>query len=144
MHANRNYRKDGTVIYCEWYNSAVRDPEGNLLSILSQVLDVTGRTLAESMLMETNTGALSAANEELTAMHEELRQNIDELGKREQELLVKNEETNVLNEELATSNEELLQNFNERVKAEKALEVANEVLEQRVEDRTCTTGNSLE
>ena len=40
----------------------------------------------------------------------------------------------VLNEELATSNEELLQNFNERVKAEKALEVANEVLEQRVAD----------
>ena len=70
MHANRNYRKDGSVIYCEWYNSAVRDPEGNLLSILSQVLDVTGRTLAESMLMETNTES-SAANEELTAMHEE-------------------------------------------------------------------------
>lgn len=108
------------MIYCEWYNSAIRDQEGNLLSILSQVLDVTGRTLAESMLLETNT-ELSTANEELTAMHEGLRQNIDELGKREQELVVKNEEMSVLNEELASSHEELLQNFNERVKVEKLL-----------------------
>src|SRR5208337_4539641 len=33
MHANRNYRKDGTVIECEWYNSALRDGDGTLISI---------------------------------------------------------------------------------------------------------------
>lgn len=43
MHEKRNYRKDGSVIECEWYNSAIRDPAGNLLSIQSQVLDVTSR-----------------------------------------------------------------------------------------------------
>src|SRR5205823_3898062 len=30
---NRNYRKDGSVIYCEWYNSALRDESGELRSI---------------------------------------------------------------------------------------------------------------
>jgi PAS domain S-box-containing protein len=51
-HANRNYRKDGTVIFCEWYNSALRDAEGNLVSILSQVLDVTGRKNDEDHLRD--------------------------------------------------------------------------------------------
>jgi PAS domain S-box-containing protein len=143
MHANRNYRKDGTVIFCEWYNSALRDSEGKLLSILSQVLDVTGRTHAEAALRGANT-ELSAANEELTAMHEELRQNLDELGKREQELTVKNEEMNTLNEELVSSHEELSQNVIELGKAEKSLEVANEVLEQRVADRTVRLEKALD
>ena len=40
---NRNYRKDGSVITCEWYNSAVHDADGQLASVLSQVLDVTER-----------------------------------------------------------------------------------------------------
>ena len=41
--SNRNYRKDGTVIDCEWYNSSLLDDSGNLRSILSLVLDVTER-----------------------------------------------------------------------------------------------------
>jgi len=44
---NRNYTKDGAVLYCEWYNSVLHDDAGNLVSVLSQVLDVTGRKLAE-------------------------------------------------------------------------------------------------
>ena len=38
---NRNFRKDGSVIHCQWYNSAQRDAAGNTVSILSQVDDVT-------------------------------------------------------------------------------------------------------
>ena len=45
--ANRNYRKDGSVIDCEWYNSSLLDESGKLQSILSQVLDVTERKRAE-------------------------------------------------------------------------------------------------
>ena len=41
---NRNYRKDGRVIDCEWYNSIVRDEAGRVVSVLSRVLDVTDRT----------------------------------------------------------------------------------------------------
>ncbi|MDF0552776.1 PAS domain S-box protein [Kamptonema sp. UHCC 0994] len=40
---NRNYTKDGSVVYCEWYNSALYDATGSLVSVLSLVLDVTER-----------------------------------------------------------------------------------------------------
>jgi PAS domain S-box-containing protein len=45
--ANRNYRKNGSVAWCEWYNSSLMDESGKLRSILSLVLDVTSRKLAE-------------------------------------------------------------------------------------------------
>ncbi|MBW4612200.1 MAG: PAS domain S-box protein [Desmonostoc vinosum HA7617-LM4] len=45
---NRNYTKDGSVVYCEWYNSALSDESGQLVSVLSLVLDVTSRTRAET------------------------------------------------------------------------------------------------
>ncbi|HYV02985.1 MAG TPA: PAS domain-containing sensor histidine kinase, partial [Blastocatellia bacterium] len=44
---NRNYTKDGSVLYCEWYNSVLLDDSGKLVSVLSLVLDVTARKLAE-------------------------------------------------------------------------------------------------
>lgn len=44
---NRNYTKDGGVLFCEWYNSVLHDSAGQLVSVLSLVLDVTGRKLAE-------------------------------------------------------------------------------------------------
>lgn len=47
VQCNRNYTKDGSVIYCEWYNSVLRDETGQLVSVLSLVLDVTARQLAE-------------------------------------------------------------------------------------------------
>ena len=62
--ANRNYRKDGSVIHCEWYNSSMLDDQGNLLSILSLVLDVTERKQAEEALKEQS-AKLEAANKEL-------------------------------------------------------------------------------
>jgi PAS domain S-box-containing protein len=47
---NRNYRKDGSIVYCEWYNSVLQDESGKVVSILTLVLDVTERTLAEEEL----------------------------------------------------------------------------------------------
>jgi PAS domain S-box-containing protein len=47
---NRNYRKDGSVCYCEWYNSSLVDESGKISSILSLVLDVTIRMRAEEAL----------------------------------------------------------------------------------------------
>jgi len=44
---NRNYTKDGSILYCEWYNSVLHDEAGKLVSVLSLVLDVTARKLAE-------------------------------------------------------------------------------------------------
>jgi len=44
---NRNYTRGGTVLFCEWYNSVLRDDRGKLVSVLSLVLDVTARQSAE-------------------------------------------------------------------------------------------------
>jgi PAS domain S-box-containing protein len=51
-HVNRNYRKDGSVIECEWYNSVLRDANRKMISLNSQVLDVTKRKRAEEALRE--------------------------------------------------------------------------------------------
>ena len=63
---NRNYTKDGAVLYCEWYNSVLRDEAGNLVSVLSQILDVTARKLAEeerAALLERERDARRQAQE---------------------------------------------------------------------------------
>ena len=38
---NRNYTKLSSILHCEWYNSALYDEAGKLISVLSLVLDVT-------------------------------------------------------------------------------------------------------
>jgi PAS domain S-box-containing protein len=45
--ANRNLTRDGRLLHCEWYNTAVTDSQGRRLGELSLVLDVTERVLAE-------------------------------------------------------------------------------------------------
>ena len=47
---NRNHRKDGSVLVCEWYNSATYDDEGRLVSTLHLALDVTERLRVESRI----------------------------------------------------------------------------------------------
>ena len=44
---NRNYTRDGSILFCEWYNSVLHDDRGRLVSVLSLVLDVTARKKAE-------------------------------------------------------------------------------------------------
>lgn len=48
---HRNYTKDNSIIYCEWYNSAFMDESGTLVSILSLVLDISDRLRAEEGLV---------------------------------------------------------------------------------------------
>ncbi len=79
VNKNRNYRKDGTVIHCEWYNSALRDDAGQFRSILSLVLDVTAREHADAalrrasdryaLLADTAGALLSSPNPEALAEH---------------------------------------------------------------------------
>jgi len=63
-HLNRNYRKDGSVIWVEWHNSALRDAEGRLVSILSFAQDVSTRIQAEERLqyMATHDGLTGLPN----------------------------------------------------------------------------------
>jgi PAS domain S-box-containing protein len=49
----RNYRKDGSLINCQWYSSALFDESGNLVSLQSQVLDISEQLHAEEALRES-------------------------------------------------------------------------------------------
>jgi PAS domain S-box-containing protein len=51
---NRNYRKDGKVIWCEWFNSALKDKDGKVITIMSLVQDVSERKVMEQILQEFN------------------------------------------------------------------------------------------
>ncbi|MBW4606854.1 MAG: PAS domain S-box protein [Hassallia sp. WJT32-NPBG1] len=53
---NRNYTKDNSIVYCEWYNSTLLDESGKLISVLSLVLDVTERKRVEAALRESEEG----------------------------------------------------------------------------------------
>jgi PAS domain S-box-containing protein len=66
---NRNVRKDGQIIHCEWYNSTVTDASGKLGSVLSLVLDVTDRKRVEHELRAAN----RAKDEFLSMLSHELR-----------------------------------------------------------------------
>lgn len=50
---NRNYTKDGRVLYCNWHNSVFRDEQGTLVSILSQIENVTDRVTAQKDLAKS-------------------------------------------------------------------------------------------
>jgi PAS domain S-box-containing protein len=49
----RNHTKDGRTIWCEWFNSVIRDEEGNVVTVLSLVQDITEKRRAEKELMSS-------------------------------------------------------------------------------------------
>ena len=46
----RNYTKDGRVIWCQWFNSALKDADGKVITIMSLVEDITESKNAEENL----------------------------------------------------------------------------------------------
>jgi len=81
---NRNYTKDGKVIYSEWYNSVLRDEQGNVITILSLVHNITQRKKAEEKLNQSYE-EIKRLTERLQIIREEERAHIareihDELG----------------------------------------------------------------
>lgn len=47
---NRNYTKQGNLVCCEWYNSVLKDKNGQVISLLSLVQDITIRETAQQEL----------------------------------------------------------------------------------------------
>ncbi len=45
--------KEGSYVYCEWYNTPLFDEKGNITGVTSMVLDVTKRKEAETALKES-------------------------------------------------------------------------------------------
>jgi PAS domain S-box-containing protein len=84
INRNRNIRKDGVIVQCEWYNTATYDVNGQLVSVLSQALDVTERNRARQEL-EQSREQLRALSQYLQSVREEertfmAREIHDELG----------------------------------------------------------------
>ncbi|WP_069131547.1 PAS domain S-box protein [Rhodohalobacter halophilus] len=53
LSVNRNYTKEGDLLHCEWYNSAMLDKDGNLVSVFSLVHNVTDQVQKEQKIKES-------------------------------------------------------------------------------------------
>ncbi len=51
---NRNYTKDGRVIWCDWFNSVMKNEAGEVMIIMSMVQDITAQKTVETILKEYN------------------------------------------------------------------------------------------
>jgi PAS domain S-box-containing protein len=69
---NRNYTKDREIITCEWYNTILKNQQGEMISVLSQVLDITHRTRVTEEMKESEEKyrLLYTSMEQGMALHE--------------------------------------------------------------------------
>ena len=51
---NRYYTKEGRVIWCEWFNSIMKNEAGDVIMIMSMVQDITAQKTVEGILKEYN------------------------------------------------------------------------------------------
>jgi diguanylate cyclase (GGDEF)-like protein/PAS domain S-box-containing protein len=72
----RNHTRDGNTIWCEWYHSALLDDDGQIVSILSFVQDVSSRIQAEERLQYLATRDALTGLPNRLLLHERLTQAI--------------------------------------------------------------------
>lgn len=47
---HRNYTRDGRIIWCDWFNSVLKDKNGKVVSVMSMVQDITAQKKAQQKL----------------------------------------------------------------------------------------------
>jgi len=50
---HKGYTKSGQVVWCEWFNSVIKDEKGQVITILSLVQDITERIRAEEKIKKS-------------------------------------------------------------------------------------------
>jgi two-component system, NtrC family, sensor kinase len=60
---NENITKDGKIIICEWYNSALVNADGELVGVSSMILDITERVQTEKLVKQKTEELESALDE---------------------------------------------------------------------------------
>jgi two-component system, NarL family, sensor kinase len=65
---NRNLSLDGSIIYCQWYNSALKDEHGKVVNILSLFQDVTSQIETQVALKKSQQQLSLAFNSAIDPM----------------------------------------------------------------------------
>ncbi len=72
MIKNRNYTKDGRIVHCEWYNSAMVNQDGEVISIFSLAHDISDRVTQQESLEKS----LSEKELLLAEIHHRVKNNL--------------------------------------------------------------------
>ncbi len=127
---NENLTKDGAIITCEWYNTPLKDGNGEVIGVASLVKDITAHKKAEEALVLKN-HELEAADEEVRAANEELVTTNDELKIKMYELQAAEEEIRASNEELVATNNALKNTMHELEAAEEEVRASLEEVQHK-------------
>jgi len=132
---HRNYTKDGRVIWCEWFNSALKDKEGKVITIMSLVQDITDQKTMEVI-----------QREKLERLVEERTHKLNESLKKEKELVeMRNKFVSIASHEFRTPLStisfaaESIRNYFHQLTAE---EIKRKLI--KIEDQTSHMTNLLE
>lgn len=71
---SRNFSKNGSIVHCEWYNSVLFDSSGELISVLSLILNVS-----ERLQVEDERKAAAAELRESEERFRQLAENIEQI-----------------------------------------------------------------
>jgi len=79
---NRNYTKSGKIIDCLWYNSVVKDENGEILTVMSLVEDITEKKKAEERIKQNEKRYRTLISNSPYCIHEiDLDQKISSMNK---------------------------------------------------------------
>ncbi len=83
---NENLKSDGEIVTCEWHNNQILDANGNIIGIVSMVMDISDRIRLEQEREQTAI-ALKQSESQLRQQAEELEHAFKQLQKTQTQLI---------------------------------------------------------